>query len=112
MAMYYRGRWIRADSRDKRKRWYVYLISAKRIPVLYIGISTNPAKRFDAHKKRFKFKREREWFGFDKPRKLKLRVLEGPLDHVEARRREIDLHIEHPNAKTRKTVLHHLKRRP
>ncbi|MCY4475937.1 MAG: GIY-YIG nuclease family protein [Chloroflexi bacterium] len=112
MAIKYRGRWIRADPCDKRKRWYVYLVSAKRIPVLYIGISTDPTKRFNTHKKRFKFKREREWFDFDKPRKLKLRVLDGPLDRVQARRMEIDLHLEHPNAKSRKTVLEHLKRRP
>ena len=61
MAIWYRGRQIKASPYDKRK-WYVYRVRAKGILVLYIGIALKPKKRFKEHKKRFKFKQARKRF--------------------------------------------------
>ncbi len=100
MAIRYRGRLIKADPNDPRE-WWVYRVGAKGIPVLYIGISTDPIRRFKSHKNRFR----------DAPQPLSLSVDTGPLQHVEARRLEIDLHIEHPHARTTRTVSEFLNTR-
>ena len=100
MAIRYRGRLIKADPNDPRE-WWVYCVGAKGCPVLYIGISTDPIRRFKKHKKRFK----------GAPQPLSLSVYTGPLQHVEARRTEIDMHIEYPHARTVRTALAHLDAR-
>ena len=93
----YKGRLIKADPNDRRN-WYVYCVGAPGIPVLYIGISPAPYQRFETHKERFK----------EAPQPLTLRVWGKPLQVIEARRREIDLHEKYPHARTRTTALEYL----
>ena len=93
----YKGRLIKANPNDSRS-WYVYCVGAKGCPVLYIGISTDPAKRFEKHKVRFK----------EAPQPLSLREHPHALQHVVARRLEIDLHEKYPHARTTTTALEHL----
>ena len=93
----YKGRLIKADPADPR-RWYVYCVGAEGCPVLYIGISTNPKRRFKKHMERFK----------EAPQPLSLWVYRKSLQHVEARRKEIDLHTRYPHARTVATALEHL----
>ena len=94
---WYRGRIIKANPDDVRD-WYVYCVGANGVPVLYIGISTDPKERFEKHKERFEHA----------PQPLDLRIWEQPLQHIEARRLEIDLHIKYPHAKTITTALNYL----
>ena len=93
----YKGRLIKADPDDPR-HWYVYCVGAKGCPILYIGISTNPERRFEKHKERFK----------EAPQPLSLSVHRKALQHIAARRMEIDLHAEYPHARTVTTALEHL----
>ena len=93
----YKERLIKADPDDPR-HWYVYCVGAEGCPVLYIGISTNPERRFKKHMERFK----------EAPQPLSLRVNREPLQRVAARRMEIDLHTKHPHARTVTTALEHL----
>ena len=98
----YKGRLIKADPDDPR-HWYVYCVGAGGCSVLYIGISTNPARRFQAHIDRFK----------EAPQPLSLKVHPKVLQHVTARRMEIDLHTKYPHARTVTTALEYLlARRP
>jgi predicted GIY-YIG superfamily endonuclease len=90
---WYRGRLIKASPYDRRD-WYVYCVEALGIPVLYVGISTDPDRRFEAHIERFKWA----------PQPLGLWVYDEVFSHVEARRMEIDLHIEYPHARTIQSV--------
>ena len=93
----YKGRLIKANSNDRRN-WYVYCVGAPATPVLYIGISTHPYQRFEKHKERFQ----------EAPQPLTLRVWNKPLQVIEARRREIDLHEKYPHARTITTALEYL----
>ena len=93
----YKGRLIKADPNDPRD-WYVYCVGAEGCPVLYIGISTNPERRFEKHVERFK----------EAPQPLSLRVHRKPLQRVAARRMEIDLHTKYSHACTVTTALEHL----
>lgn len=94
---WYRGRIIKASPDDVRD-WYAYCVGANGVPVLYIGISTKPLRRFRAHMKRFEFA----------PQPLALHIWEPSLKHIEARRLEIDLHIKYPHAKTITTARNYL----
>ena len=94
---WYRGRIIKASPDDTRS-WYVYCVGANGVPVLYIGISTDPKRRFEVHKERFK----------EAPQPLTLQVWDKPLQHIQARRMEIDLHEKYPHARTVATALQHL----
>ena len=93
----YKGRLIKADPDDPRD-WYVYCVGAKGCPVLYIGIATDPTKRFTKHMERFK----------EAPQPLSLKVHPKALQRVAARRMEIELHVKYPHARTVTTALEHL----
>ena len=87
MAFWYRGRQIKASLDDPRD-WYVYRIKAKGCPVLYIGITTDTKRRFRQHQE-----------SFNGIRKLRMKKMTGPLQHVDARKVEIDLHRIYPHAR-------------
>ena len=93
----YKGRLIKADPADPRD-WYVYCVGADGCPVLYIGISTNPERRFKKHVERFK----------EAPQPLSLRVHWKALQRIEARRMEIDLHTKYPHVRTVTMALEYL----
>ena len=93
----YKGRLIKGNPDDPTP-WYVYCVGAKGYPVLYIGISTDPERRFKKHIERFK----------EAPQPLSLDVHSPPLQHVAARQLEIDLHIKYHHARTVATALEHL----
>ena len=90
----YKGRLIKANP-NNRRNWYLYCVGARGIPVLYVGISPDPWRRFDKHKERFSHA----------PQPLTLRVWDKPMQVRDARRREIDMHEKHPHARTRTTAL-------
>lgn len=71
--------------------WHVYCVGARGIPVLYIGITINPKRRFAQH---------RYWF-FDAPRPLTFRVHPDPLSFQDALQLERVLHRKYPHARTR-----------
>ena len=100
MVVKYRGRLIKADPNDARKRWSVYKLSCPGHPVLYFGITTNPHKRLRQHRKRLR----RDGV----PQPIEMEIIDGYLTHVDARRLEIDLHHEYPHARTYRTVRDHL----
>ena len=93
----YKGRLIKANPDDPRK-WYVYCIGCEGYPVLYIGISTDPERRFQKHRERFK----------NAPQPLTLKVHPKSYQRVAARRLEIDLHEKYPHARTVTTALDHI----